>query len=234
VLVTLDQNVKLETPLADLAVHEPDHKLLIAFLKQMEFSTLTRRVAEFAHIDSGGIDPSSAAVPKTLPNTDRPASAGAAAPASPGLPLTGGGMTLKPRPGAPEPAVAMAPEQLAATRLDAARTSKIERARYEIVRSIDRLQAWNHTAPSIWDRCDQHRDARHRSDAGAALRHCAGGRAKTRPCYIPLAHRKGAWRRRCRWPVRRRPRSGPRFPEGGAPAAQALPRGARRPEDRTT
>ena len=39
VLVTLDQNVKLEVPLADLAVHEPDYKLLIAFLKQMEFST---------------------------------------------------------------------------------------------------------------------------------------------------------------------------------------------------
>src|SRR6188474_888110 len=38
VLVTLDQNVKLEVPLADLAVHEPDHKLLIAFLKAMEFS----------------------------------------------------------------------------------------------------------------------------------------------------------------------------------------------------
>ena len=48
VLVTLDDKVKLEVPLADLAVHEPDHKLLIAFLKQMEFSTLTRRVAEFA------------------------------------------------------------------------------------------------------------------------------------------------------------------------------------------
>src|SRR3979409_1023617 len=37
VLVTLDQNVKLEVPLADLAVHEPDHRLLIAFLKRREF-----------------------------------------------------------------------------------------------------------------------------------------------------------------------------------------------------
>src|SRR5262249_3296512 len=44
-LVTLDDKVALEVPLADLAVHEPDHKLLIAFLKQMEFSALTRRVA---------------------------------------------------------------------------------------------------------------------------------------------------------------------------------------------
>src|ERR671919_2106807 len=36
-LVTLDQNVGLEVPLAELAVHEPDHKRLIAFLKAMEF-----------------------------------------------------------------------------------------------------------------------------------------------------------------------------------------------------
>ena len=55
-LVTLDDKVKLDVPLADLAVHEPDYKLLIAFLKAMEFTTLTRRVAEFAGIDAGEID----------------------------------------------------------------------------------------------------------------------------------------------------------------------------------
>src|SRR5919106_779474 len=45
-LVTLDHNVKLDVPVADLAVHEPDYKNLIAFLKAMEFNALTRRVAE--------------------------------------------------------------------------------------------------------------------------------------------------------------------------------------------
>src|SRR3954462_77687 len=40
-LVTLDAHVALDVPLADLAVHEPDYKLLIAFLKAMEFGTLT-------------------------------------------------------------------------------------------------------------------------------------------------------------------------------------------------
>ena len=44
-LVLLDDKVKLDVPLADLAVHEPDARKLIAFLKAMEFSTLTRRVA---------------------------------------------------------------------------------------------------------------------------------------------------------------------------------------------
>ncbi|MDO8876030.1 MAG: 5'-3' exonuclease H3TH domain-containing protein, partial [Pseudolabrys sp.] len=42
-LVTLDQNVPLEVAVDDLAVHEPDYKNLIAFLKAMEFSTITRR-----------------------------------------------------------------------------------------------------------------------------------------------------------------------------------------------
>src|SRR6266446_5494546 len=40
-LVTLDVNVKLDVPLADLVVHDPDYKRLIAFLKAMEFASLT-------------------------------------------------------------------------------------------------------------------------------------------------------------------------------------------------
>src|SRR5437868_10043682 len=56
-LVTLDDHVKLDVPLAELAVHEPDHKRLVAFLKAMEFTTLIRRVAGFAGTDPGAIEP---------------------------------------------------------------------------------------------------------------------------------------------------------------------------------
>src|SRR5215471_11785352 len=56
-LVTLDNRVKLDVPIGALAVHEPDHKRLIAFLKAMEFNALTRRVAEFAKLDVGAITP---------------------------------------------------------------------------------------------------------------------------------------------------------------------------------
>src|SRR5216110_1290407 len=56
-LVTLDANVALEVPLAELAVHEPDYKRLVAFLKAMEFAALTRRVVEFSGIDAGEIEP---------------------------------------------------------------------------------------------------------------------------------------------------------------------------------
>src|ERR1700716_1096779 len=89
-LVTLDDRVKLEVPLADLAVHEPEYKRLIAFLKAMEFSTLMRRVAEFSGVDAGEIE-----ADETLKGgarqLDLKKAAPAEQPASPRLPLQGGG-----------------------------------------------------------------------------------------------------------------------------------------------
>src|SRR5271154_2964653 len=58
-LVTLDGHVKLDVPVGDLAVHEPDYKRLVAFLKAMEFSSLTRRVAEFSGVDANEVEPDS-------------------------------------------------------------------------------------------------------------------------------------------------------------------------------
>src|ERR1700691_1571342 len=55
-LVTLDDHVKLDVPIGDLAVHEPDYKRLIAFLKAMEFNSLMRRVAEYSSVEAGEIE----------------------------------------------------------------------------------------------------------------------------------------------------------------------------------
>src|ERR1700686_4066531 len=55
-LVTLDAEVKLDVPIGDLAVHDPDYKRLIAFLKAMEFSSLIRRVTEFSGVEAGEIE----------------------------------------------------------------------------------------------------------------------------------------------------------------------------------
>lgn len=55
-LVLLDDKVALDVPLDDLAVHEPDPRKLIAFLKAMEFSTLTRRVADYSQIDPSDVE----------------------------------------------------------------------------------------------------------------------------------------------------------------------------------
>jgi DNA polymerase-1 len=45
-LVTLDRNVPLDVPLAEMAVRSPDTEALTAFMRRLEFSTLLRRVAE--------------------------------------------------------------------------------------------------------------------------------------------------------------------------------------------
>src|SRR6201987_2342514 len=55
-LVTLDDRVAVEGPIGELAGHDPDYKKLIAFLKAMEFNTLTRRVAEFSGVDAAEVD----------------------------------------------------------------------------------------------------------------------------------------------------------------------------------
>ena len=50
-LVTLDDKVPLKTQPAEFAVHEPDPKELIAFLKGMEFTSITKRVASHFEIE---------------------------------------------------------------------------------------------------------------------------------------------------------------------------------------
>src|SRR5262249_58968733 len=126
-LVTLDDHVKLDVPLADLAVHEPDYKRLIAFLKAMEFNTLTRRVAEFSIVDAAEIEPNAEVGPGARPVDRRTAQEGAkegtkeafktarSAPttsATPTLPLEGGTMKVKDRPKGPEQE-ALTPQALA-------------------------------------------------------------------------------------------------------------------------
>jgi DNA polymerase-1 len=55
-LVRLEAHVPLDVPLDDLTLHDPDPRNLIAFLKAMEFNTITRRVAEVYDADVSLID----------------------------------------------------------------------------------------------------------------------------------------------------------------------------------
>src|ERR1017187_3164720 len=79
-LVTLDQNVPLDVPVDQLAVHEPDYKHLIAFLKAMEFNTITRRIAEKSGIDAAAVDADAKLVSGTLPPLQGKGGAASAAP----------------------------------------------------------------------------------------------------------------------------------------------------------
>ncbi len=61
-LVTLIDDVAVEVPLDELGLHQPDAKTLVAFLKAMEFTTITKRAAETYGIDAGAIEPDPAFV----------------------------------------------------------------------------------------------------------------------------------------------------------------------------
>jgi DNA polymerase I len=162
-LVLLDDKVDLEVPLEDLAVHEPDARKLIAFLKAMEFSSLTRRVAEYSQIDPAGIEPdagnkSGASVFGPLPGTgaepvpesgshseadgDLFARGEAPAPPSP----ASGRESARSRTGADRQNKAASlkgtPVSLAAARAEAARKLPVDRSKYQTIRSLDQLNAF--------------------------------------------------------------------------------------------
>jgi DNA polymerase I len=188
-LVTLDANVKLEVPLADLAVHDPDYKRLIAFLKAMEFSTLTRRVAEFAGIDPAAIEADGKLMAGAAPSKPK-------TPEQASLPLP---VTVKP--GAPgnerEGAARRAedaepeftPQARAAARIAAARNAKIDRSRYKIVGSLEQLDAWITRARELGaiaiDIQASSIDPMQAALCGFSLALTAN-----EACYVPLAHRK--------------------------------------------
>src|SRR5499427_5155128 len=198
-LVTLDAHVALEVPLAELAVHEPDYKRLIAFLKAMEFATLTRRVAEFSGIDAGEIEPDGklkapGGSPPAREGGERPADMGAQAQQAslPLPPVPASGRESKPVPGraaAPPTQEEFTPQALAAARLAAARYTKIDRSRYEIVRSPERLAAWIARARELGavaiDTQTTSLDPMQAALCGFSL-----ALAANEACYVPLAHRK--------------------------------------------
>ncbi|ETR78238.1 DNA polymerase I [Afipia sp. P52-10] len=147
-LVLLDDHVALEVPLDELAVHEPDARRLIAFLKAMEFSTLTKRVADYSEIDPSDVAPDDrlkssfahveppAASPETLPLGGEPDAR-----------AKGTAITAKPAPGATPAAKTdgigdWTPQALATARAAAARASKVDRTQYATLRTHDDLQAW--------------------------------------------------------------------------------------------
>ncbi len=198
-LVTLDDKVKLDVPIGDLVVHEPDYKKLLAFLKAMEFNTLIRRVAEFSGVDAAEIDANAAlaggrrASPppaETDGRAARQAVPGSAAPQLPlGRPPQPRDLSRQGRPEAPD-YPAMTPQMLAAARAEAARNVKFDRTKYETIRSVDRLKSWiewaRDTGLVAIDVSVAGADPMQAEMCGVSLAVAAGEAA-----YVPLGHRQG-------------------------------------------
>ena len=103
-LVTLDCETPLDVPLDDLFIHEPDGEKLISFLKAMEFTTLTRRVAAQLGTEASDVEAASLSVegPARGPDLDPAAASAAASSAEAGeasLPLRAEGAGGQPQGG---------------------------------------------------------------------------------------------------------------------------------------
>jgi DNA polymerase I len=161
-LVLLDDKVALDVPLDELAVHEPDARKLIAFLKAMEFSTLTRRVAEYSQIDPADVEADgknqseargrSAGASSPLPLAENGglfAFADQEAPTPPPdqvggrlSPASGRGSAPRSGRGSVQGTQSLTPKALAAAREEEARKTPFDRGKYQTVRSLDALNAW--------------------------------------------------------------------------------------------
>jgi DNA polymerase-1 len=210
-LVMLDCKAPLPVPLDELRLQEPNPRQLVSFLKALEFSTLTRRVAEIFDVDPQSVEPD----PRLLPggdalrrrngdDTDAPPSP---APKGGALPFFGEAGEaaapegeIDPFAGLDLPDVVPArtavdgigtPSTVAARFATEAASKPFDRDAYETVTTLERLDAWVAEARAqgyvAVDTETNSLDSTQADLVGVSLALEAG-----RACYIPLGHRGGS------------------------------------------
>lgn len=189
-LVLLDDKVELDVPLDDLAVHEPDARKLVAFLKAMEFTTLTRRVADYSQIDPANVDAdpgyaSGASVFSPLPPSDVVPAPGAGVPAQAARGERNASAGKEDKAAGPKGA----PISLAAAREEALRKLPIDRSKYQTIKTLNELNAF---IARIHDAGQVAVEIRANSidPMQADLCGIALALAPNEACYVPLAHKQ--------------------------------------------
>ncbi len=193
-LVRLETHVPLDVPLEDLGVHDPDPRLLIAFLKAMDFNSVTRRVMDAYDADASLIeaDPELAKPGAgtswqvgmtnagTSPSPRRRADQYSEGPTA---------TELHERAGEASPEEGLwTPQALASHRAAAAVAQKIDRSGYLTITDLATLDAFIAEAREAGvvavDTETSALDAMAADLVGVSLAVRPG-----RACYIPLAHR---------------------------------------------
>jgi DNA polymerase-1 len=165
-LVRLKADVPLEVAPERLGVREPEAQHLLSFLREMEFATLTKRIAE-------GLGAAAPPPAQRTPSSIVPASAVAKD--------AGGGAEKRAIPGAWTPSArVVAARQLA--------TAKIERSQYETVSDLAQLEGWIAQARAAgrfaFDIETTSLDPMQAEFVGFSMA-IAPGKA----CYVPIGHR---------------------------------------------
>ncbi|TIV25838.1 MAG: DNA polymerase I, partial [Mesorhizobium sp.] len=189
-LVTLKNDVPLKEGLDDLVLHAPDGPKLIGFLKTMEFTTLTRRVAEATATEIGDVQASAVIVERA--DAAHGPDVGASAPQRQAVPQSNG--DAKPASpatrGEDAPPQGDTPSLLSALRLEQASASKIDPSAYAPIRDAAALKAWIAEAREAgilaFDAETSSSDPMQADLIGLSMA-VAPGRA----VYVPLAHKNG-------------------------------------------
>ncbi len=201
-LVTLKTDVPDVVPLEALTLQAVNGPKLVAYLKAMEFTSLTRRVAEATGTDASVVDAADVAVDgdRHGPDVDEGIDSPSPGPAGHPLPVGERGKTgasafpspprgqdgLRSKPGEGQ----STPQALAKSRAEAAIAAKIDTTSYTCIRDVETLRAW--TAEAIecgilaFDTETDSLDALQANIVGLSLATRAG-----RAAYVPLGHMSG-------------------------------------------
>ena len=178
-LVTLKTDVPLDHELDEFGVIEPDPKPLIGFLKALEFTTLTRRIAGDLDADAGEIEPVAVTFKGWPPEGEAVDELGAAKPQAAATPASPQAAAAASEPVAGQAALVIA-ERMRAIPLD--------HSAYETITTIDRLKAWveliRETGYVAVDTETTSLDNMQADLAGISLSVEPG-----KACYIPTGHR---------------------------------------------
>lgn len=181
-LVTLKNDVPVTDGLDDFVLHAPDGPKLIGFLKTMEFTSLTRRVAEATSTEAGDVQ--AVAVTVERADTAHGPDVGSGAPAV----ARGDGTNEAAQ---AEAKAGDTPSLLSALRHEAASAAKIDPNAYVAIRDTATLKNWlaqaKETGIVAFDTETTSSDPMLADLIGFSLAVGPG-----RAAYVPLAHKSGA------------------------------------------
>jgi DNA polymerase I len=164
-LVRLKQDVPVMVPVEQLGLRDPNPDELLAFLREMEFTSLTKRIAEGLGVSApppvehGGPSLSVASQSRAAAAADTDSTA-----------------------------PALAPQAAVRAAIAAAKAEKIDRSVYETVTSLERLDAWIAEAFAT-GRCAFDTETTSLDPMRAEFVGFSMAIAPGRACYVPLGHR---------------------------------------------
>ena len=168
-LVRLKDDVPVAVPVEQLGLRDPEPDALLGFLREMEFATLTKRIAEgLGVLAPPPVERGGAAIPRI-----------AAAPKAPSA-EAGNGSAM--------PSPAAAPQAAVRAAVAAAKAETIDRTKYETVTTLEHLEAWIAEAFST-GRVAFDTETTSLDPMQAEFVGCSMATAPGRACYVPLGHR---------------------------------------------